>query len=200
MRWTARRSGWLVAGVAVLLGAAAVSRATIPAADGTIAACYHKRSGKVRLVDGTPCKRTEAALSWSQAGPPGETGATGAPASSIFAFVQVWQCCGMSGSLLDPPLIRHGSGITAVVREGPGQYVVTVSRDVTSCLAVASLGSDDAATPVNGTIAVNRPNGLPADQFKVFTRNSAGAVVDLGNTGGTYGFSIAVFCPPDAAP
>ena len=154
--------------------------AEIPAADGTITACYHAKSGKLRVVDGTPCRKKELPLTWSRAG------------VRIFAFVQTWQCCGM---LLDPPQLRHASGITAAARDGAGEYVVTVDRDVTDCLATASIASDDAAFPQAGLIGVGRPSGIPANQFLVVMRDTTGALADVGSTGGTYGFSIAVFCP-----
>jgi hypothetical protein len=196
MRWTARRGAWLAVGLGAI-AAAAVSRATIPAADGTISGCYARKSGKLRVVDGTPCKRSEEAVTWSQTGPQGPTGGTG-PAGAetrIFGFIQVWQCCGGSGSLLDPPQVRHAVGITSAGRLGAGQYVVTLDRDVTNCTAHASIASDDAATPSAGSIAVGRPSGLPANQFQISTRASGGAFTDLGSTGGTYGFTLAVFCP-----
>jgi hypothetical protein len=100
--------------------------------------------------------------------------------------------------LLDPPLLRHASGITAATREGAGQYTVTVDRDVSDCLAVASLASDDAAYAQAGLVGVGRPSGLPPNQFAILTRNTAGTLADVGSTGGTYGVTIAVFCPEPA--
>ena len=97
--------------------------------------------------------------------------------------------------LLDPPQLRSASGIISAERDGVGQYVVTVNRDVNDCLAVASIASDDAAFPQAGMIGVGRPGGLPDDQFLVLLRDASGALADVGSDGGTYGFSIAVFCP-----
>ena len=199
------RSGWRITAVGFVLAAvgAAVTWATIPAADGTISVCYAKKSGRLRVVDGTVCKKKETALAWNQAGQTGPPGAPGAPGASgadtrIFAFVQTFSCCGGSGMLLDPPLLRHASGITAATREGAGQYTVTVNRNVTDCLAVASVASDDAAAGNVGFVSVGRPNGIPPNQFALYTRNTAGTLADIGSTGGTYGVTIAVFCPEAA--
>lgn len=177
------------------LVALGVAWATIPAADGTISACYAK-NGRLRLVDGTPCKKKEKAIAWNQAGQTGPQGEPGAPGTDtrVFAFIQTWQCCGGDGMLLDPPLVRNASGITAASREAAGEYTVTVDRDVTGCLAVASLASNDAAFPQAGLIGVGRPSGLPENQFLVLTRDTSGVLADIGSTGGSYGFTIAVFC------
>jgi hypothetical protein len=192
-----RTSWWM--GIVGLI-AAGVAWAAIPAADGTITACYNAKSGKLRVVDGTPCKKKEKALTWNQAGqtgPTGEPGAPGAPGADtrIFAFVQTWQCCGDDGELLDPPVLRNASGITAATRESVGQYTVTVNRDVNDCVATATLASFDAAWPQAGVIGVGRPSGIPDDEFLIVTRDTNGTLADIGSTGGTYGISIAVFCP-----
>jgi hypothetical protein len=194
-----RVSWWTRLGIAGLI-AASVAWAAIPAADGTISGCYNTKNGKLRVVDGTACKKKETALSWNQAGqtgPQGEPGAPGAPGADtrIFAFVQTFSCCGGDGMLLDPPLLRSASGITAAERVGAGQYAVTVNRDVNDCIATATLASDDAAYPQAGLIGVGRPSGIPDDEFLIVTRDTNGTLADIGSTGGTYGISIAVFCP-----
>jgi hypothetical protein len=191
-----RTSWWTTLGIAGLI-VASVAWATIPSADGTITACYNAKNGKLRVVDGTACKKKEKPLTWNQAGQQGPAGEPGAPGADtrIFAFVQTWRCCGMDGELLDPPQLRSASGIIAAERDGVGEYVVTVDRDVNDCLAVASIASDDAAFPQAGMIGVGRPSGIPDDQFLVLLRDANGVLADVGSTGGTYGFSIAVFCP-----
>ena len=79
--------------------------------------------------------------------------------------------------------------------DGTGQYIVTIDRDVTGCIPVATLASDDAAFPQAGLVAVGRPNGIPPNQFQILTRNTSGTLTDIGSVGGTYGISLAVYCP-----
>jgi hypothetical protein len=69
----------------VLLGGG-VAWAAIPAADGTITACYLNRpdsddpQGSLRVVDApSQCRSNEAALSWNQQGPVGPPGPQGEP-------------------------------------------------------------------------------------------------------------------------
>jgi type VI secretion system secreted protein Hcp len=75
---------------AVVLGAGtAVAIAAIPAADGTIHACYSTTAtsptlpGALRIVDeGQNCAATENALTFNQTGPPGPQGDPGPPGDS----------------------------------------------------------------------------------------------------------------------
>jgi hypothetical protein len=74
----------LVATIAAAPVAGGIAHATIPAADGTIAACYRTKAGvldpggRLRVVDSTAdCTRLEQALTWNQAGQPGPTGPAG---------------------------------------------------------------------------------------------------------------------------
>jgi hypothetical protein len=48
------------------LGGGAFAVARIPARDGTIHGCYSKRSGALRVVSGTRCRRAERRLAWNQ--------------------------------------------------------------------------------------------------------------------------------------
>lgn len=189
-----RMTWWI--GIGALVAGAAW--ATIPSADGTITACYNAKSGKLRVVDGTPCKKKEKTLAWNQAGQTGPAGADGAPGAPgadtrIFAFVQTWQCCDDTMPL-DTPRLRNASGIIAAERDGVGRYVVTVNRDVNDCLAVATIASADAAFAQAGMVGVGRPSGIPDDQFQVLLRDENGVLADVGGAGGNFGFSIAVFC------
>ena len=73
------RTHRMVAGaalVAVLGGAAAI--ATAAGEDETMRGCRNLRHGLVRIVvDGRPCKRNEAAVSWNRQGPAGPAGDAG---------------------------------------------------------------------------------------------------------------------------
>ncbi len=74
------RSHRIVAGAALLAalgGAAAI--ATAASEDETVRGCRNLRHGLVRIVvDGRPCKRNEAAVSWGKQGPAGPAGESGA--------------------------------------------------------------------------------------------------------------------------
>jgi len=64
--------------VAALGGVAAM--ATAAGESDTVSACRNLRHGLVRVVvDGRPCKRNEASLSWNRQGPMGPAGPAGAP-------------------------------------------------------------------------------------------------------------------------
>jgi hypothetical protein len=78
----------------VVLGSGAMALAAIPAADGTISACFKNSSGDLRVIDAPAesCKNNETAIQWNQAGPPGPQGPPGEPgpagvADNIFANV-----------------------------------------------------------------------------------------------------------------
>lgn len=74
-----RISSISVAVIAVVVVSAGIALATIPAADGSIQACYSNTNGQVRLVDNEPtdCAAEETGVSWSQTGPQGPAGALG---------------------------------------------------------------------------------------------------------------------------
>ena len=65
----------LLAAVAGALTAAIVGGfawATIPAANGSIRACYQKTDGQLRVIDSTEaCRTSEIPISWNQTGPQG---------------------------------------------------------------------------------------------------------------------------------
>lgn len=66
----------------VVFGAltASIAYASIPDGAGVIHGCYSKISGALRVIDtakGQKCSGTELALTWSQTGPKGTTGARG---------------------------------------------------------------------------------------------------------------------------
>ncbi|HEX2677814.1 MAG TPA: hypothetical protein VHM19_14275, partial [Polyangiales bacterium] len=67
----------LVLALAALLWTATV-HASIPDANGVFHGCYNALTGSVRLVDTQSCNALERAITWSQTGPRGPTGATGA--------------------------------------------------------------------------------------------------------------------------
>lgn len=80
-----RRAVAIAVPTSVALGAGAVfAYGAIPAADGTIGACYSGVDGSVRFVDGPescrkdPTGATETFIKFNQTGPAGPTGATGA--------------------------------------------------------------------------------------------------------------------------
>lgn len=91
-RWRPTPSA-LIACIALVAALTGVAIAAIPAADGTISACYVKRTGEVRIIDSsvtTDCGRDRAMLTWNQQGPqgpPGPPGKDGAPDPAATAFI-----------------------------------------------------------------------------------------------------------------
>jgi hypothetical protein len=66
----------------VALGAGSYAIGSIPGKDGKISACYHKRTGVLRVVDGDKkqkCPKGHRKLTWNQQGIPGTAGARGEP-------------------------------------------------------------------------------------------------------------------------
>ena len=71
--------GALVGGV--LAAGAAATIAAIPDSNGVIHGCYQKNVGNLRVIDpsgGDNCRPSEIPISWSQTGPQGRKGDTGA--------------------------------------------------------------------------------------------------------------------------
>src|SRR3954464_3253344 len=72
-----------IALLALVAAAGGFAVAAVPDSQGRIAACYLKKTGKVRLlVKGNKCQKGEALIRWSQTGPRGLTGATGLPGAT----------------------------------------------------------------------------------------------------------------------
>jgi hypothetical protein len=69
-----------IVGACLVLGATLTfGREGILSADGRIYGCYGESNGELRVVaEREECRRSEAAIYWSQTGPAGPTGATGA--------------------------------------------------------------------------------------------------------------------------
>lgn len=134
------------------------------------------------------------------AGQPGSPGTPGAPATRIYAFVRTGACCEGGGAALDPPQIINGHGITSAKIISTGQYEISFDTSllpggtVENCVPIASLGSADAAPPVQGGITFMRASGFPDDKLIGFFRNNAGTPVELATGGGSDGFSIALLC------
>jgi hypothetical protein len=65
----------------VALGAGTFAVGAIPGKDGQVTACYAKRGGALRVIDGekkkAKCRKGEKKIAWSQQGPPGIPGAQG---------------------------------------------------------------------------------------------------------------------------
>jgi hypothetical protein len=69
-----------IALLALVAAAGGFAVAAVPDSQGRIAACYVKKTGKVRLlVKGNKCQKGETLIRWNQTGPAGQAGAAGAP-------------------------------------------------------------------------------------------------------------------------
>jgi hypothetical protein len=84
-----RTIGLLVVGALAVGGG--IAWATIPDAGGVIHACYKNANGSLRVIDpglGGSCNPSESPLTWSQTGPAGPPGASGATNVVIRTFTQ----------------------------------------------------------------------------------------------------------------
>jgi hypothetical protein len=66
-----------IAAVFLALGGGAYAIGAIPDSNGVIHACVKKKSGTLRAVKGTKCRKKERPISWNRTGPPGSDGARG---------------------------------------------------------------------------------------------------------------------------
>jgi hypothetical protein len=104
----------------------------------------------------------------------------GTPATRLFAVV-----AGDTGAL------KSGSGVTASVRTGEGQYTVTFGRSVEGCALLATPG---VSNPLQGDDIYQAGSratllAVGTDQVAVATRNNDGSAY------ADRSFSIAAFCP-----
>jgi hypothetical protein len=203
----------------VALGGGAYALNGRPDNSGVFHGCVSNRTGALRVVEGAnSCAKAhgrgrhrdpgEAAISWSQQGPPGqpglqgtsgqkgepgtpgqngEPGTPGQNATKLFAYVDDF---GASTAAA----VQYGSGVTGVTDPaGDNGYTVTFDRSLQNCVVEAqpgfgdptgSAGVDDAI----GVITMNQ--GGQHDQVAVqFTRPSVtnDPVVDTS-------FVITAFC------
>jgi hypothetical protein len=116
--------------VVVVLWTCTGGGAAVPGPDGTITACYRKRRGALRVVDGTACKRNELPLSFGTRGPKGDAGAPGT--SRAWAYVKA------DGTVVTS--LSNGVAQGNVVHAAAGTYCF---RDLafTPTSAVASLAA-----------------------------------------------------------
>lgn len=80
MAWRGGRPAGVLVAAVLLTAGGAVAWGSIPAEDGTIYACYQKKSDQqLRVIDGPSerCHSNEVPLSWSQQGPAGPQGPQG---------------------------------------------------------------------------------------------------------------------------
>lgn len=155
--------------------AGGVAWATIPGNDGVIHGCY-SANGSLRVIDpsaGTACKNSETAIQWNQqgpTGPPGPAGQQGPPGPAGdgvagFAYVRF------------DGLVTRAKGVNSVQAStfAPGLYIVHFSRDVTTCVASATLGADDVLPDGSVSLLISKPGGaLAPDVLQVFTRTGPG--------------------------
>lgn len=196
-------------------GGVAFATGTIPGSDGEIDACYTP-DGLLRVVaEGEQCRNSETALTWNQkgdtgpTGPPGPTGDTGPKgdtgdtgpkgdpgqaATKLFAKVTA------TGELV------YGSGATGVTRNWDGEYTVHFDRDLSNCVALATVGTGLPSAPdevrhQNSVLASVGGNHRRGPDGPVFvTRDPSSVLVaTTWNLRGEHhpqdmGFHLAVFC------
>src|SRR5262245_28691968 len=93
VRWARRAVMGLAMTAAAGIGAAAVTAAEVPSADGTISACRNATTGEIRIIDpttGQTCQsRLELPLTWNQRGEPGPPGPAGPPGPGFTTTITV---------------------------------------------------------------------------------------------------------------
>jgi hypothetical protein len=94
-----------------------------------------------------------------------------------------WAVVGSSGALV------RGSGAGSSTKAGTGTYVVTFSRDISSCSYTAtSLDTASGSSAVYARIEVGAANSLSPNQIRVgIVNTSTASLVD-------FGFSLQVMC------
>jgi hypothetical protein len=180
-----KRSAPVLAGIAaatLLTGIAAVVVPTVAGAipnDGRIYACYSNTGGALRVVDeGTPCRRSERPLSWSQEG----SGGT-APSPSMYYTVRNYdaQDSGVDLATTMRPLLRM-----SLPEPGTGEsYLLTatftlVNKSDTDLATAADaglicnlgnlMGISDQVVPANGVSALGPDaGGMYSSNRRTFT-------------------------------
>jgi len=90
MRVLSRRARtWAALAIVTAVVTGAAAYAAIPGEDGTIAACYGKVSGIVRIVDaeaGKTCLPSENEVNWNQQGVQGPPGVEGPPGETVRGY------------------------------------------------------------------------------------------------------------------
>lgn len=180
----------LTAIVAVLVG---VASAAIPAADGTIKACYARTNGlllgiphskgDLRIVDeNEACRSYETAIGWNQrgtqgpqgpagaAGPRGPMGDTG-PAGPVGVQGPKGEpcpasdpaCVGPKGDKGDPGPAGGVSGYEIVVRQFDGQGNVAVTAEVPCPAGKKVLGGGPRTSNTNAVVIEDHPGAEGAN-------------------------------------
>jgi hypothetical protein len=104
-----------VALLALVLAAGGFAVAAIPGKDGSITACFSKRSGALRVIAASKqCRPGEKRIAWRQQGPPGPRGATG-PAGSDATIEGVAAGGGLTGAYPDPSIAPGAIGSAEVL-------------------------------------------------------------------------------------
>ncbi len=70
-------AGFRIAAIALLAGGSLMAQTPTLASAQAIHACYNKKTGALRLLEGGRCKRHEGALTWGLTGPAGDKGPAG---------------------------------------------------------------------------------------------------------------------------
>ena len=94
-----------------------------------------------------------------------------------------WALVGPTGALI------RGNGAASVTKPGTGTYVVTFSRDISTCsYSATSVDTVSGSSPVYARLEVGALNSLSANQVRVGIINSTSTtLVD-------FGFSLQVMC------
>jgi hypothetical protein len=134
--------------VALVAALGGVAWAAIPGPSGIIHGCYNKHGGQLRVINlatGGRCRHKEAALSWSETGPPGPRGG-GGPKGATGKTGKT----GVTGA--QGPSNAYAASETGAVALTPGgKDVLNLALPAGKYVVTASVNIANADTPVGET-------------------------------------------------
>ena len=118
------------------------------------------------------------------AGPKGDTGSPGEPATRLFARV--------AGKGQQDTVLGPSRGVAGVTWNSQGEYTVAFDRDVSTCAAIASVGYANSGVSEFIDRSATATIGVPIknNEVKVVLYGTEGSAGPRENS-----FNLAVFCP-----
>jgi hypothetical protein len=136
--------------------------AAVPGPDGTITACYKKRRGALRVVDGTACKRGELPLSFATRGPKGDQGAPGTSRAWAYVKADGTVVAALSNSVAQGNVVHAATGtycfrdlpftpvsVVASLAAGAGFSVVLQTNVAGTGITLPGCGTDASVFAIN---------------------------------------------------
>jgi hypothetical protein len=156
------------------IGAAALAAGAIPGGDGSIAGCYSKRGGRLRVVEaGSDCRKNERPITWAQQGPRGETGDPG----TALAYARVNGTAPTGGDTVDGAYARNVADVN-VTHPAAGKWCFDglsfAPKNIVATVDVVQAGATEV---IQAGIA---PGGACVGKQAMVEVLSAGTPIDSG--------------------